>query len=106
MQINWPHKFVKEGQAVGRILTVYSNLEVDLMHCVVDLGIQQVKMRERERRTKKERAAGQRRETPAALNSPYGALPCHSFVWTKQRARSAAISFQTFDHALPRCCAP
>jgi hypothetical protein len=28
MQINWPHKFVKEGQSVGRILTSYSNLEV------------------------------------------------------------------------------
>ena len=25
-----------------------------------------------------------------------------TFLWTKQRARSAAISFQTFDHPLPR----
>jgi hypothetical protein len=34
MQIKWPHRFVKEGQAVGRILTGYSDLEVGLMHCV------------------------------------------------------------------------
>jgi hypothetical protein len=34
MPINWPRKFVKEGQAVGRILTGYINLEVDLMNCV------------------------------------------------------------------------
>jgi hypothetical protein len=34
MPINWPHKFAKEGQAVGRILTGYINLEVGLMHCV------------------------------------------------------------------------
>lgn len=34
MPINWPHKFVKEGNAVGRILTGYINLEVGLMHCV------------------------------------------------------------------------
>jgi len=34
MPINWPHKFAKEGQAVGRILTGYINLEVSLMHCV------------------------------------------------------------------------
>jgi hypothetical protein len=34
MQINWPYRFIKEGQSVGRILTGYTNLEVDLMHCV------------------------------------------------------------------------
>jgi hypothetical protein len=37
--ILWPHKFVKEGLSVGRILTGYINLEVGLMHCVqVGLG--------------------------------------------------------------------
>jgi len=34
MPINSPHKFVQEGQAVGRILHGYINLEVGLMHCV------------------------------------------------------------------------
>jgi hypothetical protein len=39
MPILWPHKFIKEGLSVGRILTGYINLEVGLIHCVqVGLG--------------------------------------------------------------------
>ena len=28
------HRFVVEGEAVGRLLLGYSNLEIDLMNCV------------------------------------------------------------------------
>lgn len=34
MPITFPSKFAKEGAAVGRLLTSYSILEIDLMNCV------------------------------------------------------------------------
>lgn len=34
MPIKWPRKFAQEGAAVGRLLSGYSNLEIDLMNCV------------------------------------------------------------------------
>jgi hypothetical protein len=34
MPIAFPSKFAKEGVAVGRLLTSYSILEIDLMNCV------------------------------------------------------------------------